>query len=275
MRQVGGYDIEDVRKIQGRDEVYLYDRSLAGLRLRHALDALAQTRGRLLVLGCGAGRYVRALARVRTDLELHGGDLSLTALHEARGRDARHHYVGLDASRLPYREASFDAVVFFDLLEHVPDYRQMLDEITRVLVPGGVLHLFVPLEAQRGTVYWLLRGSRRLPINRWKRDHVGHVNRFRAEDVLHDVWAAGLEVTDMSYGFHAAGQVHDVVDYWQRERLSGAPGLLPPSAVNLLARLTFIPTWRLSYLEDRLYSGRLLASGLHLTAHKPAPAHAS
>ena len=278
MRQVGSYDVEDLRKIQGRDEVFLYDRSLAGLRLRHALDALAGTRGRLLVLGCGAGRYVRALARVRTDLELHGGDLSLTALHEARGRDARHHYAGLDASRLPYRDASFDAVVFFDLLEHVPDYTGMLGEIARVLAPGGVLHLFVPLEGQRGTVYWLLRGSRRVPINRWKRDHVGHVNRFRTEDVLHDVWAAGFEVTGMAYGFHAAGQVHDVVDYWQRERLAGAPGLLPPAAVNLLARLTFIPTWRLSYLEDRLYSGHLFASGLHLTARRsvssPALPHA-
>lgn len=271
MKQVGDYDIEDVSKIQGRDEVYLYDRSLAGLRLSHALEALAETRGSVLVLGCGAGRYVRALSRVRTDLEVHGGDLSLTALREARERDARHHYVGLDASRLPYRNEVFDAVVFFDLLEHVPDYTGLLEDVERVLAPGGVLHLFVPLEGRRGTVYWMLRDSRRVPINRWKRDHVGHVNRFRAEDVLHAVWETGLEVTGIAYGFHAAGQLHDVVDYWQRERLSGAPGMLPPEAVRLLARATFIPTWRLSWLEDRLYSGPVLASGLHLTAHKSAP----
>lgn len=269
MRQVGAYDVEDPRKIQGRDEVYRTDRSLAALRLGHALDALGTVRGRVLVLGCGAGRYVRALARERPDLTIHGGDLSLTALQEARQRDPRDHYVRLDASLLPYRDASFAGVVFFDLMEHVPEYRRMLCEIARVLAPGGVLHLFVPLEAKSDTVYSLLATSRRCPINRWKRDHVGHINHFVAEDVLRDVRRAGMEVTGTAYGFHLAGQIHDVVDYWQRERRSGSPGLLPVSAVNAIARLVFVPTWRLSYLEDRLYSGPVLASGLHLTARKP------
>ena len=227
--------------------------------------------GRLLVLGCGAGRYVRALERERPDLQLHGGDLSLTALHEARERDASAHYLALEASRLPYRDATFGAVLFFDLLEHVPDYQSMLAEIRRVLVPGGVLHFFVPLEAEPGTVYSLFGPSSRLPIHRWKRDHVGHVNRFDTGAVVKAVWDAGLEVRDATFGFHLAGQVHDVVDYWNRERQAGGAGLLPPRAVAAVTRATFLATWRLSYLEDRLYRGRRFASGLHLTATKPEP----
>ncbi len=269
MRQIGGYDVEDPKKIQGRDEVDVGDRSLAGLRLRDALDALGDCYGRVLILGCGAGRYVRALGRARQDLEVHGGDLSLNALHEAREADATADYVALDASHLPYVENSFAAILFFDLLEHVPDYHRLLSESLRTLMPGGVLHFFVPLEAQPGTVYSLLQHSERLPIHRWKRDHVGHVNQFTSEDVIRSVWDTGFDVESVRFGFHPTGQVHDVVDYWQRERASGAKGLLPNKAVSLVARGVFLFTWRLSYLEDRLYSGPALASGLHLTARKP------
>jgi len=270
MSRVGAYDIEDPQKVQGRDEVFSSDHSLAALRLRSALRAIEQVRGNVLVLGCGAGRYVRALERERPELKLHGGDLSLTALREAAERDAGGCYLALDASRLPYRDGSFGAVIFFDLLEHVPAYQAMLGEIARVLKPGGVLHFFVPLEGERGTLYALLDRSRRIPIRRWKRDHVGHVNRFDTGAVVGAVWSAGLEVTGAAFGFHLAGQLHDLVDYWNRERQLGGPGLLPRPAVAALTRAIFLATWRVSYIEDRLYAGRYFASGLHLTAVKPA-----
>ena len=269
MRHVGGYDIEDPSKIQGRDEVGLNDRSPAALRLRDALDALGDSYGRILLLGCGAGRYVRALGRARPDLRVHGGDLSINALHEARRRDATSEYVALDASVLPYRDGVFSAVVFFDLLEHVPDVHGLLREAARVLKRGGVLHFFVPLEAEPGTLYHMLRHSDRVPIHRWKRDHVGHINRFVSDDLIRYVWDAGFEVTDVRYGFHLTGQIHDVIDYWHRERAAGGEGLLSTRTVDLISRGVFLFTWRLSYLEDRLYGGRSLASGLHLTARTP------
>ncbi|MDI3339106.1 MAG: methyltransferase domain-containing protein [Sphaerobacter sp.] len=275
MRYIGKYHVEDPTKIQGRDEVRPGERSLAALRLEHALAALAGIHGQLLLLGCGAGRYLRAIARARPDLTLHGADLSRSALREAQWRAPRHHLVCLDASLLPYRDGAFDAVLFFDLLEHVPEHRRMLAEVARVLRPGGVLHAFVPLEGKRDTVYHLLGTSRWLPLNRWKRDHVGHINHFTPEQVFHAVWEAGLVVERRSYGFHLASQIHDLVDYWQRERVSGGGGVLPLALVRLIARAVFIPTWRLSYLEDRLYHGRHLAAGLHLTARKPPAALAA
>src|SRR6185312_3044065 len=129
---------------------------------------------------------------------------------------------------LPYHDGVFSAVVFFDLLEHVPDIHGLLREAARVLKHGGVLHFFVPLEAERGTLYHMLRHSERLPIHRWKRDHVGHINRFVSDDLIRFVWDAGFEVTHVRYGFHLTGQIHDVVDYWHRERAAGGEGMLSP-----------------------------------------------
>ena len=263
------YDINDPVKIQGRDDVRLRDRSLAALRLRRALRAIGGGQQSLLAPGAGAGRYARAIARYRPGWKVVAGDLSERAVEEAIRLGGGPWYSVFDAENIPFEGRSFDSVVFFDLLEHVPNPDRMLTECFRVLRPGGVLHFFVPLEVQPRTIYSLLDNDRPIPIHAWKRDHVGHIQRFRESDVLGLVWYAGFEVEGTAHSFHLAGQIHDVLDYWQRERNRGGAGIMPLRLVNAICRVTFIATWRLSYLEDRLYDGSVLASGLHVTARRP------
>ena len=262
------YNVEDPGKVQGRDDVFRNDRNLGALRLDRLLSAIEGTGGKILLLGCGAGRYARAISRELSDRAVFGGDLSLTALREAVSAGQGPHYLALDAQRLPFRDGTVGAVVFLDLLEHVPDPDEMLAECARVLVPGGVLHYFLPLEDEPGTLYHLLRNDRPIPIHRWKEHHVGHIKRFRRGDVLRRTWKAGLPVTHTSYSFHLIGQVHDLVDYWHRERTAGGTGRIPVGWVSRITRAVFIVTWRLSYLEDRFYQGARSASGIHVTARK-------
>ncbi len=262
------YHVDDPAKIQGRDEIIPGTRNLGEIRLERALDALGDTGGRLLLLGAGAGRYARALANARPDLDVFAGDLSQRAINEAVSYGGAPLYIVLDAQALPFADGSFDAVVFFDLIEHVPSPATLLAECRRVLQPDATLHFFVPLEDQPRTLYRALRRNWPIPIHDWKNKHVGHIQRFDQVDIVTETERAGLSVTDLSHSFHLVGQIHDLVDYWQRERSAGGAGLVPVPAVKLISRGVFFATWRLAYLEDRLYSGPRLASGLHVTARR-------
>lgn len=49
-----------------------------------------------------------------------------------------------DITELTFADRSFAAVMCFEVLEHVPEYKQAISELYRVLRPGGTLHLTVP-----------------------------------------------------------------------------------------------------------------------------------
>lgn len=57
-----------------------------------------------------------------------------------------------DVTRLSFADASLDAVVSFDVLEHVPDYERALSEFARVLRPGGTLIATFPFTDTAETV---------------------------------------------------------------------------------------------------------------------------
>lgn len=87
----------------------------------------------VLEVGCGTGLILEKLARTARRAE--GVDLSPGMLELARKR-------GLDvregsATELPYADDSFDVVLSFKVLAHVPDIERALSEMARVCRPGG------------------------------------------------------------------------------------------------------------------------------------------
>lgn len=98
---------------------------------------------RILDVGCGGGILAEELARRGADVT--GIDFSVSSLAAANRHAAKAsvrpavRYAACDALSLPFADASFDAVVSSDFLEHVPDLGRCVREMSRVLVPGGVL----------------------------------------------------------------------------------------------------------------------------------------
>jgi cyclopropane fatty-acyl-phospholipid synthase-like methyltransferase len=102
-----------------------------------------QAGSRLLDVGCGSGGPALRLAET-TGASVVGIDVlpeavaTATRLAEERGLDDRATFVQVDAGgRLPFEDASFDAVVSVDAMCHLPDRLDILRELHRVTSPGG------------------------------------------------------------------------------------------------------------------------------------------
>ena len=93
----------------------------------------------VLDLGCAGGFMAEALAKRGgrvTGIDPAEGAIAAARAH-ARAQGLRIGYdVGIGEA-LPYDDASFDAVVCVDVLEHVADRNKVLAEVARVLRPGG------------------------------------------------------------------------------------------------------------------------------------------
>ena len=57
--------------------------------------------------------------------------------------------IDLDLEKMDLPDDSLDVVLTADVLEHVPDTEQALSELHRVVAPGGVVYILVPLTAER------------------------------------------------------------------------------------------------------------------------------
>jgi len=134
--------------------------SAAGLRRRVAafeglLDhGLLNPDARALELGCGAGTYVRLLAK--RGHPVIGLDYSLPSLRRAIAADLPQvgKYVAGDASCVPFHDRSFGAVACIGVLQALERPVTALGEIARILEPGGVavietLNPWSPLAALR------------------------------------------------------------------------------------------------------------------------------
>jgi SAM-dependent methyltransferase len=97
----------------------------------------------VLDAGCGVG-WGTALLAERAK-RATGIDISPVAVAEAT---RRHGDVAVfepgDLRRVPFDDGEFDAVVSFEAIEHVADAEQALDELRRVLRPGGLLLISTP-----------------------------------------------------------------------------------------------------------------------------------
>jgi len=265
------FDYENEATIEGRGTGDPNKKDLAAIRLNRCLKAFAALKpmAKVLEVGCGAGRQARTLKKLRPELLVSGCDLSQRAIDEAQSYKDGVEYKVSDAGSLPYPNGTFDAVMLFDVLEHVPDVQSVVKEVVRVLKPTGIFHGFIPIEGQPHTLFYRFRESKRLPIATWKRERIGHIQQLTDVGVIQLFAECGLKTTDKSYSFHLMGQILDIADYWKRDRL--AQPKLPvwrKKPVELAARLIMFPTWRLAFYEDNWRKGSKRATGLHLTCKK-------
>lgn len=133
-------------------QLALYEKSLKKKEKVALLDGLIplEAHRRCLEIGCAKGTISHFL-RKRGGAWVHA-DLDHSNVASARDL-LGDGVVQFGPEGLPFRNSSFDGVVVLDYLEHVEDDERCLDEVGRVLEPGGTLYLSTPTEG--GFLNWL------------------------------------------------------------------------------------------------------------------------
>lgn len=115
---------------------------------RQRLARLEQVLGRpvaglrMLNVGCGTGGFNACAAGA--GVIPWGVDASAEAVALTAGRAGFNRNVCAAAEALPFPSSRFDLVYCYSTLEHVQDARRAMQEMVRVLYPGGFLYLHTP-----------------------------------------------------------------------------------------------------------------------------------
>jgi len=135
-------------------------------------------------VGCSTGYLLEDVRAAHPTATLIGVDLIGAGLVKAHRSVASARLVRADACDLPIADATVDAVVSANLLEHVPDDRKALREFARILRPGGRTVIVVP--AGPGTYDYYDR-------------FLGHERRYGRHELASKCADAGLEVLEDGY----------------------------------------------------------------------------
>jgi len=145
--------------------------------------------GRCLEIGIGTGRI--ALPLQRRGMDVYGVDISMGMLRKLVAKSAASPppVAIADATRLPFGKATFSSAIASHVLHLIPEWRTALDELTRVLTPGGVL-----LAARSGDSRepWQREVRRRFFAEAGDRDWPPGIRRM--DDVDAEMRARGVEV---------------------------------------------------------------------------------
>ena len=165
---------------------------------------------RVLDLGCGGGRHAFEVYRRGADVvafdldpnELAGVRGMFGAMREAGEADPKTGATAIsgDARAMPFGDGTFDRVIAAEILEHVLDDQRAMNELARVLRPGGLAAVTVPAFLPERICWALSAEYHNVPG--------GHVRIFTRGELTAKLTAAGLTPV----GAHHAHGLHSA--YW-------------------------------------------------------------
>ncbi len=154
-------------------------------RLAALLSERLPRAGRVLDVGCGDGLLASVLQATRGD-----GALTIEGIDVLVRPDAHIKVSAFDGRRIPFDDASFDTVLFVDVLHHADDPHQLLLEARRVTRRTVVIkdHTRTGLLAAQTLRFMDSVGNARhgvaLPYNYWTRDQWNDALRRAELDVV-------------------------------------------------------------------------------------------
>jgi ubiquinone/menaquinone biosynthesis C-methylase UbiE len=260
--------------IWGSVEISFRRKGIDTLKLERLVEALPDWQNvRCLEVGCGAGRYLRALERILPrSVHLAGCDISTASIDLAKRALGNIEYRLQQPDRIPWQDGAFDVVCFLDVLEHIENPKTFLIESLRVLKVGGILHASVPLEGDPCSLWhWfdfigLHDKTKRVD---------GQIQRFTGKGLKQLFLSLPLEIEQEFYSYHVVGNVLDLTLFTMLNvrRILGFKGshydvvqsLRGSNDSFMSAMLTLVES--LMYIEGRVF-GNCPGPNAHFTLRK-------
>jgi len=101
---------------------------------------------KILDVGCGDGFLAYLLTKRKVNVV--GVDISPRRIKYAHEKCPEADFIIADGRYLPFYNEEFESVTCCEVLEHVPNYPMILNEIFRVLMPKGTIVVTVPYKMQ-------------------------------------------------------------------------------------------------------------------------------
>jgi SAM-dependent methyltransferase len=133
-------------------------------RLLGVMDAvLTQPDLRILEVGAGSAAAMHAYLDTHPTVRAVAIELSPTSLRSATAGGSSLRAAAGNALQLPFRDRSFDAIVAFEVIEHLPDVALCMEEMLRVVRRPGYIIIGLPNHASLWTPVadWIRRRDRR------------------------------------------------------------------------------------------------------------------
>jgi SAM-dependent methyltransferase len=152
---------------------------------------------RVLELGAGEGYGTFELSQSGKVREITGLDIDPHSIDRAakKYKSDKLSYKVYDGNRIPYDDNAFDAVISFQVIEHIRDDRNTITEIHRVLKNDGIFLLTTPNREIR-----LKAGQKP-----WNRFHI----REYSSGSLRNLLVSSFNQTEIS-GVHGNDEVHSI-----------------------------------------------------------------
>lgn len=148
-----------LQKIWHTHKINLAGKLLSGIKFKNCLD-----------IGCASGYMISEIARAYPNVEYIGVDIYDKAIDYARENYPQIKFKVASAEKLPFKDGTFDLILFYETIEHVENPRECLKEIRRVLKKNGTLILTMDSGSWLFRIVWFFWENTKGNI--WKGAHL-------------------------------------------------------------------------------------------------------
>lgn len=135
-----------------------------------------------LDIGCASGYMLSQIAQVYPHAKYYGVDVYDKAIIYAKKKYPNINFKISSADNLPFKDETFDVIIFYETIEHIENPIRSLKEVRRVLNKDGVLILAMDSGNRLFRLIWFIWENTRGKV--WKGAHLHPFHHTELEEII-------------------------------------------------------------------------------------------